>query len=155
VSKATSWLGQAARPFRGSRRSPTELSFHGLMCPASSILLATPGDGFKPQKTHRRPQLVSTFNANTCCPTRAAARMIPFGISLWPVTLGGATGNLIPQGALEYRRVKPVLAEEGKLAGVLEVEEIRQAVAADAFSASGTQQQRVDSRGLETLARQS
>ena len=76
VSKATSWLGQAARPFRGSRRSPAELSFHGLMCPASSILLATPGDGFKPQKTHRRPQLASTFNAKTCCPTRAAARMI-------------------------------------------------------------------------------
>jgi hypothetical protein len=26
----------------------------------------------------------------------------PFGILLWPFTLGGATGNLIPQGALEY-----------------------------------------------------
>jgi hypothetical protein len=25
VSKATSWLGQAARPFRGSRRSVAEL----------------------------------------------------------------------------------------------------------------------------------
>jgi hypothetical protein len=46
------------------------------MCPASSILLATTGDGFKPQKTHRRPQLAGTFNAETCCPTRAAARMI-------------------------------------------------------------------------------
>ncbi len=51
----------------------------------------------------------------------------PFGILLWPVTLGGATGNLIPQGALEYRRAQLVLAEEGKLAAVLEVEEIGQA----------------------------
>ena len=78
VSKATSWLGQAARPFRGSSRSAAELSFHGLMWPASSIRLATPGDGFKPQKTHRRPQLVSTFNAKTCCPTREAVR------TAWP-----------------------------------------------------------------------
>jgi len=46
----------------------------------------------------------------------------PLGISVWPVTLGGATGNLIPQGALEYRRAQFVLAEEGKLAAVLEVE---------------------------------
>jgi hypothetical protein len=37
----------------------------------------------------------------------------PFGISVWPVTLGGATGNLIPQGTLEYRRAQLVLAEEG------------------------------------------
>ena len=51
----------------------------------------------------------------------------PFGILRWPLTLGGATGNLVPQGALEYRRVRFVLAEEGKLAAVLEVEEIGQA----------------------------
>ena len=57
----------------------------------------------------------------------------PFGISLWPLTLGGATGNLIPQGALEYRRAQLTLAEEGKLAAVLRVEEIGQAVAVDAF----------------------
>ena len=69
----------------------------------------------------------------------------PFGISFWPLTLGGATGNLIPQGALEYRRAQFVLAEEGKLAAVLEVEEIGQAVAADAFGASGAQQNTVDS----------
>jgi hypothetical protein len=31
---------------------------------------------------------------------------------------------LIPQGALEYRRAQLVLAEEGKLAAVLEFEEI-------------------------------
>ena len=48
----------------------------------------------------------------------------PLGISVWPVTLGGATGNLIPQGALEYRRAQFVLAEESKLPAVLEVEEI-------------------------------
>ncbi len=46
----------------------------------------------------------------------------PFGILLWPVTFGGATGDLVPQGALEYRRAQLVLAEEGKLAAVLEVE---------------------------------
>ena len=63
---------------------------------------------------------------------------------VWPVTLGGATGNLIPQGALEYRRAQFVLAEEGELAAVLEVEEIGQAVAVDAFGASGAQQQTVD-----------
>ena len=40
VSKATSWLGQAARPFRGSMRSLGALSFHGLLCPATSIRLA-------------------------------------------------------------------------------------------------------------------
>ena len=68
----------------------------------------------------------------------------PFGNSVWPVTLGGAVGNLIPQGALEYRRAQFVLAEEGKLAAVLEVEEIGQAVAVDAFGASGAQQQTVD-----------
>ncbi len=61
----------------------------------------------------------------------------PFGILLWPVTLGGAAGNLIPQGVLEYRRAQLVLAEEGKLAAVLEVEESGQAVAVDAFGASG------------------
>ena len=48
----------------------------------------------------------------------------PFGISVWPVTFGGATGNLIPQRTLEYRRAQFVLVEEVKLAAVLEVEEI-------------------------------
>ena len=95
----------------------------------------------RPQKTYRRPQLVNTFNANTCYPTRAAARMIRSISLLWPVTLDGATGNLIPQGALEYRRAQLILAEEGKLAAVLEAEEIGQAVAVDAF---GAQQQTVD-----------
>ena len=33
-------------------------------------------EGFSPQKTHRLPQLLSTSTANTCCPTRAAARII-------------------------------------------------------------------------------
>ena len=33
-------------------------------------------EGFSPQKTHRWPQLLSTFKANTCWPTRAAARRI-------------------------------------------------------------------------------
>jgi len=51
---------------------------------------------------------------------------------------------LIPQGVLEYRRAQLVLAQEGKLAAVLEVEEIGQAVAVDAFGASGAQQQTVD-----------
>ena len=104
VSNATSWLGQAARPFRGSRRSVAELSFHGLMCPASSILLATPGDGFRPQKTHRRPQLFSTSNTNTCCPYAGRGQDDPFGISLGQVTFGGAADDLVPEGVLEYRR---------------------------------------------------
>src|SRR5260370_38750607 len=82
VSNATSWLGQAARPFRGSRRSVAELSFHGLMWPASSILLATPGHGFKPQKTHRRPQFFNKLNANTCCSSRGAARIFRLGIRI-------------------------------------------------------------------------
>jgi len=68
----------------------------------------------------------------------------PFGISVWPVTLGGATGNLIPQRTLEYRRAQLLLAEEGELAAVLEVQEIGQAVAADAFGASS--EQRADGR---------
>jgi len=37
VPEAASWVGQAARPLRGSMRSPGVLSFHGLMWPASSI----------------------------------------------------------------------------------------------------------------------
>ena len=61
----------------------------------------------------------------------------PFGILLGQVTLGGAAGNLIPQGVLGYRRTQLALAEEGKLAAVLEVEESGQAVAVDAFGASG------------------
>jgi hypothetical protein len=68
----------------------------------------------------------------------------PFGTLLWPVTFGGATDNLVPQGALEYRRAQLALAEEGKLAAVLEVEEIGQAVTVDAFGAGGAQQQTVD-----------
>jgi hypothetical protein len=40
----------------------------------------------------------------------------PFGISVWPVTLGGAMGNLVPQGTLEYRRAQLILPEEGNLA---------------------------------------
>ena len=47
----------------------------------------------------------------------------PFGILLCPVTFGGAAGNLVPLGALEYRHAQLVLAEEGKLAAVLQVEE--------------------------------
>jgi hypothetical protein len=47
----------------------------------------------------------------------------PFGILLGQVTFSGAAGNLIPQGVLEYRRAQLALAEEGKLAAVLEVEE--------------------------------
>ncbi len=68
----------------------------------------------------------------------------PFGILLWLVTRGGATGNLIAEGAFEYRRAQFVLAEEGELAAVLQVEEIGHAVAADALGASGAQQQTVD-----------
>ena len=72
------------------------------------------------------------------------ARMIRSVARSRPVTLGGATGNLIPQGVLEYRRAQLALAEEGKLAAVLQVEESGQAVAVDAFGAGGTQQQTVD-----------
>ena len=35
--------------------------------------LAPNDPGFSPQNTHRPPQLASTFRANTCCPTLAAA----------------------------------------------------------------------------------
>jgi hypothetical protein len=66
TSKATSWLAQAARPFRGSRRSLGALSFHGLICPATSMRLAPDVEGFSPQKAHRWPQLLSTFRANAC-----------------------------------------------------------------------------------------
>ena len=66
------------------------------------------------------------------------------GILLWRVTFGGATGNLVPQGALEDRRAQFALAEEGELAAVLEIEEIGQAVAADAFGPGGAQQQTID-----------
>ena len=38
-------------------------------------LLAPNAEGFSPQKTHRSPQLLSTFRANTFCPTQAAARI--------------------------------------------------------------------------------
>ena len=75
----------------------------------------------------------------------------PFGILLWPVTRSGATDNLIPQCVLEYRRAQLVLAEEGELAAVLEVEEIGQAVSVDAFGASGAQQQTVDIGELGTV----
>ena len=68
----------------------------------------------------------------------------PFGILPGPVILGHAVGNLISEGVLEYRRAQLALPEEGKLAAILEVEEIGQAVAVDAFGAGGAQQQTVD-----------
>ena len=114
--------GQTARPFRGSSRSVAELSFRDLMCPASSI---------RPGPKRRRVQ------APEDTPATAVVRHIqrehvlshagrsqddPFGILLWHY-LRRRYGQLIPQGALEYRRAQLVLAEEGKLAAVLEVEE--------------------------------
>src|SRR5260370_32096092 len=38
--------------------------------------LAPNDPGFSPQNTHRPSQLASTFRANTCCPTLAAASRI-------------------------------------------------------------------------------
>jgi hypothetical protein len=46
----------------------------------------------------------------------------PFGVLLGQVAFGGAADDLIPEGVLEYRRAELVLAEEGELAAVLEVE---------------------------------
>jgi hypothetical protein len=43
--------------------------YHALIYPAISMCLAPNGKGFRPQKTHRCPPLLSTFRANTCCPT--------------------------------------------------------------------------------------
>jgi hypothetical protein len=94
------------------------------MCPASSILLATPGDGFKPQKDTPATAVGQHIQRENVLSDAGRSQDDPFGISVWPVTLGGATGNLILQGTLEYRRAQLVLAEEGKLAAVLELREI-------------------------------
>jgi hypothetical protein len=69
----------------------------------------------------------------------------PFGILLKPATPGSAAGNLIPEGVLEYRHAQ-LLAEEGELAAILEVEEIGRALSIYALGARGTQQQTVNIR---------
>jgi hypothetical protein len=59
--------------------------------------LAPNAEGFRPQKTHRWPQLLSTFRANTCCPTRAAARII-CSVCFRPDAFAGAPGDLLLEG---------------------------------------------------------
>jgi hypothetical protein len=56
---------------------PVEVLAGGRLCVIGEeqALLAPNAEGFSPQKTHRSPQLLSTFRANTFCPTRAAARI--------------------------------------------------------------------------------
>ena len=124
VSKATSWLGQAARPFRVSRRSVAELFCHGLMCPASSIFLAPSGAGVQAAEDTSAAAVGQHVQRENVLAYTGRGQDDPFGILLWPVTRSGVTSNLVPQGAPGYRCAQLVLAEEGKLAAVLKVEEM-------------------------------
>ena len=136
--------GQAARPFRGSRRSLGAVSFHGLICPATSMRLAPNAEGFNPQKTHRWPQLLSTFRANTCCPTRAAAWII-CSVCFSDQTPSPARWAICSlKGQFQSGGLEFVLAEKGELAAVFKAEEIGQAIFAYAFGAGRTQQDPVD-----------
>ena len=144
VSKATSWAGQAARPLRGSRRSAGELSFHGLMCPARSIRVAPNDAGRRPQKTHLLPQFASTCRANTCCPTRAAAKQDSLGFQIRPHVGVAVLADLVAQGCFEHGDVEFLLAEQRELAALLQAQKVRQPGWADAFGPGGVQQDAVD-----------
>jgi hypothetical protein len=110
------------------------------MWPASSIFFGTERSGVQATENTATPAVVQHIQREYMLAYAGRSQDDPFGILPWPVTFGGATDNLIPQGALEYRRAQLVLAEEGELAAVLEVEEIGQAIAVDAFGAGGAEQ---------------
>jgi hypothetical protein len=109
------------------------------MCPASSILLATPREGVQAAEDASAAAVVQHVQREYVLSYAGRGQDDPFGVLLGQVTFGGAADDLIPEGVLEYRRAQLVLAKEGELAAVLEVEEIGQAVAVEAFGASGAQ----------------
>ena len=140
VSKATSWAGQAARPLRGSSRSLGVLSFHGLICPASSIRRAQDAAGRSPQNTHWPPQLASTCGGEDVLADPGGGQHDPLGLQHRPRCGTAITGELVAQGRFQHGDIELVLAEQGQLPSVLQSQEVRQPPRSDAFAAGGLQQ---------------
>ena len=73
-------------------------------------------------------------------PDAGRCQQNPLGIPLGPDTPGSMARDLLPQARVQHGEVELILAEQGKLAAVLEFEEIRQATGGQALGAGGMQQ---------------
>src|SRR5690348_16860951 len=144
VSKATSWLGQAARPFAEVQALGGRAVLPGLDVPGYEHALAAERSGVQPAEHAPASAVGQDVLGEQVLPDPGRGEQDALGLLLGPGSGGGGLGDLVLEGVLQGRRAELVLAEEAELAAVLEAEEVGQAVGADALGSGRGQQGAVD-----------
>src|SRR5690348_9671476 len=116
VSKATSWAGQAARPFRRSRRSAGVLSFQGLMWAARSIRAAPNAAGLEAAEHAPAAAVGQHMLGEHVLPDPDRCQQDSFGLQVRPWAGGNPAGDLLAQLGFEGGDIKFFLTQQSKLA---------------------------------------